>query len=105
MPELTDCEQTYAVADQHGETHGPFTYYECQAFLTGLLSQYQSLSFKYGMGFSIRRAALLMELFDQYNLQLLPLDLGDEQHVTIAKTNRVYGSKPVRIVEEQPTIF
>lgn len=90
------CKSTYHIHYHNGHDYvssPPLDYYQA---ITRLIEHFHP----HGLTTSIKRAALIMELFTQYQLDYLPLTVTKDKHLWITTTQWFTSQKSHRFLQD-----
>lgn len=97
---LTNCQNTYyltTIDNNHYTTYGPYHYYRMQTKLISLFKTEPTNRLSFGM--TIKRAALVMEMIEEYQIETLFLETTKHQHTIL--TRNTLWTPP----QQQPSLF
>lgn len=95
-----NCQNTYyltTIDNNHYTTYGPYYYYRMQTKLISLFKTEPTNRLSFGM--TIKRAALVMEMIEEYQIETLFLETTKHQHAIL--TRNTLWTPPT----QQPTLF
>ena len=95
-----NCQNTYYITtidNNHYTTYGPYYYYRMQTKLISLFKTEPANRLSFGM--TIKRAALVMEMVEEYQIETLFLETTKHQHAIL--TRNTLWTPPT----QQPSLF
>ena len=95
-----NCHNTYyltTIDNNHYTTYGPYYYYRMQTKLISLFKTEPANRLSFGM--TIKRAALVMEMIEEYQIETLFLETTKHQHAIL--TRNTLWTPPT----QQPSLF